>query len=136
MPPCDSSATIVDRVSTVLHPYGTLSLLSSPCLQGLSAAPQVRPSPLCSPLLSTVGASSYNQLLQDVDSAVAVSQAATPRAATGTAFNVFAALRDALSRGIVSRLLRHPTGGPRLPIHPVCCSPARWRGTPVAPPSS
>ena len=110
--------------------------LSSPCLQGLSAAPQVRPSPLRSPLLFTVGASSYNRLWQDVDVAVAVFQAATRRAATGTAFDVSAALCDTLCRGIVNRLPCCPARGPRSPVRSMGCSPARRRGAPLAPPSS
>ena len=101
----------------------------------------MRPSPLCSPLLSTVGASSYYLLLQDVDLAVAVFRAATRRAATGTAFDVSAALRDTLCRGIVSRFLRRPTSGPRSLIRPMGCSPANRspahrRGAPLAFPSS
>ena len=60
----------------------------------------MRPSPLRSPLLFTVGTSSYNRLWQDIDLALAVFQAATRGAATGTAFDVSAALRDALCRGM------------------------------------
>ena len=91
--------------------------------------------PLASTLLLTVDAVSYNQLWQDVDLAVAFFQAATRRAATGTAFDVSAALRDALCRGIVNRLPRCPAMGPRSPMHPMGCSPARRRGAPLAPPS-
>ena len=96
----------------------------------------MRPSPLRSPLLFTVGASSGNQLWQDVDLAVAVFQAATRRAATGTAFDVSAALCDALCRGILNRFPRCTDMGPRSPMHPMGCSPARRRGAPLASPSS
>ena len=96
----------------------------------------MRPSPLRSPLLSTADASSYYLLWQDVDLAVAVFQAATQRAATGTAFDVSATLRDALCRGIVSRFPRRPAGGPRSFIRPMGCSPAHRPGAPLAPPSS
>ena len=96
----------------------------------------MRPSPLRGPLLFTVGASSYNRLCQDVDLAVAVLQAATRRAATRTAFDVSAALRDGLCRGIVNRLPRCPARGPRSLVRPMGCSPARRRGAPLAPPSS
>ena len=95
----------------------------------------MRPSPLLAPSYS-VDAASYNQLSQDIDLAVAVFQAATRRAATGTAFDVSAALCDALCRGIVNRLPRCPAMGTRSPMHPMGCSPARWRGAPLAPPSS
>ena len=116
-----------------LHLY---SLSSSLCLQGLSAAPQVRPSPLRSPLLSTLGASSYYQLWPDVDLAVAIFQTSTRRAATGTAFDVSAAVRDALCMGIVNCFPRRSTGEPRSPVRPVGRSPAHQRGAPLAPPSS
>ena len=91
------------------------SLSSSPCLQGLSAAPQVRPSPLRGPLLFTVGASSCYRLWPDVDLAVAFFLAATRRVTTGTAFDVSATLRDALCKGIVNRFLRRSAGEPRSP---------------------
>ena len=103
------------------------SLSPSPCLQGLSAAPQVRPSPLRNPLISTVGASSYYQLWPDVDLAVAIFQAATRRVTTGTAFDVSATLRDALCRGIVNRFRRRSTGEPRSPRRPVGRGPAHRR---------
>ena len=120
------------RYSThVVHSFS-----STPCLQGLSAAPQVRPFSLHSPLLSTLGASSYNQLWQDVDLAMVVFQATMRTAVTETAFDVSAALRDALCRGIVSRLPHRPTGGPRSLMRPMGCSPAHRRGAPLAPPSS
>ena len=96
----------------------------------------MRPSPLRSPVLFKVGASSYNQLWQDVELAVAVFQAATRRATTGNAFDVSAALRDALCRGIVNRLPRCTARGPRSPVRPLGCSPARRHGAPVTPPSS
>ena len=96
----------------------------------------MRPSPLRSPLLSIGGASSYYRLWQDVDLAMAVFQAATRRAATGTAFDVSAALRDALCRGRVMRFPRRSTGGPHSLIHPMGCSPAHQRGALLAPPSS
>ena len=92
----------------------------------------MRPFPLRSPLLFTMGASSYYLLWQDVDLTVAVFQAATRIAATGTAFDVSSALCDALCRGIVNRFSCRCTGGPRSLIRPMGCSP----GAPLAPPSS
>ena len=50
----------------------------------------MRPSPLLAVLL-TVGTAFYVRLWQDVDLAVAIFQAATRGAATGTAFDVSAA---------------------------------------------
>ena len=47
--------------------------------------------PLASPLLLILGAMFYNRLWQDVDLAVAIFQAATRGAATGTALDVSAA---------------------------------------------
>ena len=94
------------------------------------------PSPLRSPLLSTVGASSYYQLWQDVDLAVVVFQAATRTAATVTAFDVTAALRDALCRGIVNLFPRRSTSGPRSLILPMGCRPAHRRGAALAAPFS
>ena len=92
--------------------------------------------PLASPLLLRVDAASYNHLWQDVDLAVAILQPAARGAATGTAFDVSAAQRDALCMGRVSRLPRCPIVGPRSPMPPMGCSPARQRRAPLAPPSS
>ena len=54
----------------------------------------------------------------------------------GTVLDVSAAQRDALCRGIVSHLPCCPIVGPRWPMRPMGCRPARQRGAPLAPPSS
>ena len=76
---------------------------------------------------------SYNQLWQDVDLAVAIFLAATRGAATWIAFDVFAALRDALCRGIVNRLPRCPAMGPRSPMRPMLQHRAPARCSPRTP---
>ena len=83
----------------------------------------MRPSPLRSPLLSTVGASSCYQLWRDVDLAVAIFQAATRNVTTGTAFDVSATLCDTLCKGIVNRFPRRSTGEP-------ACLDALWVAAP------
>ena len=93
----------------------------------------MRPSPLRSPLLSTVGTSSYYQLWPDVDLAVTIFQAAMRRVITGTAFDVSATLRDALCRGIVNRFPRRSTGEARSPRRPVGCSPRTGAALPLRP---
>ena len=52
VPPRDSSPAIVALFRSVPPVLCTLSLSLLPCLQGLSAAPQVRPSPLLAPSYS------------------------------------------------------------------------------------
>ena len=137
MPPRDSSPAIVAPFSALLHPYGALCLsLSSPVSPRAECRTPGASLPLASPLLLTVDAASYNELWQDVDLAVAIFQGATRGAATGTAFDVSSALRDALCRGISNRLMRCHAIGPRSRMQPMGCSRARQRGAPLAPPSS
>ena len=74
------------------YSYGALCLsLSSPMSPRAECRTPGASLPLASPLPLTVGVASYNQLWQDVDLAVAIFQAATRGAATGTAFDVSAA---------------------------------------------
>ena len=91
VPPRDSSLAIVAPFSALLHPYGALCLSLSllPCLQGPSAAPQVRPSPLLAPSCSQWAL--RPTINSGKTSTVAIFQAATRGAATGTAFDVSAA---------------------------------------------
>ena len=134
VPPLDPSPAIVAPIPTLLHPRGALSLLVAVSPRG-ECRTQLRLSPLRSPLLSTVGVSSYYLLWQDVDLAVAVFQAAKRRAATGTAFDVSAALRDALCRGIVSRFSRRPPVDPARLYALWVATPRTGAALPSPPPS-
>ena len=106
----------------------TLSLSLLPCLQGLSAAPRVRPSPLL--------ATSYSQWA--LRSTIGSGKTSTspwqssrplhgePRRGLHSTYPPLK--RDALCRGIVSRLLRCPIVGPHSPVRPaVLCSHPRPR---------
>ena len=110
--------------------------LSAPVSPRAECRTPIASLPLASPLWLIVDAASYNELWQDVDIAVAILQLAARGAATGTAFDVSAAQRDALCMGSLSRLPRCLIVGPRSPMRPMGCSPARQRGAPLAPPSS
>ena len=100
-------------LSAQLHPYGALSLsLLIPCLQGLSAAPQVRPSPLLA-----VSCSQWARRSKFGSGKTSTSPWQSSRPLRGEPrrglHSTYPPLkRDALCRGIISRPIRRPTVGP------------------------
>ena len=103
-------------LSAQLHPYGALylSLLLS-CLQGLSAAPRVRPSPLLA-----ISCSQWAQRSTFGSGKTSTSPWQSSRPLRGEPRRglhpTYPPLkRDALCRGIISRKIRRPTVGPSPP---------------------
>ena len=129
VPPRDSSPAVVAPNPALVYPCVAISLVA------VSLRAECRTLavslPLAQPLLSTVGASSYYQLRQDINLAAALFQAATRRVAMGSPFHVSAALRDALCTGIVNCTLQCSAREPCLSM--MACSPAHRRGAPLAP---
>ena len=103
-------------LSAQLHPYGALSLPRLiPCLQGLSAAPQVRPSPLLA-----ISCSQWAHRSKFGSGKTSTSQWQSSRPLRGEPrrglHSTYPPLkRDALCRGIISRPIRRPTVGPSPP---------------------
>ena len=122
-------------LSAQLHPYGALSLsLSIPCLQGLSAAPQVRPSPLLAFCCSQWARRSKFGSGKMSTSPWQSSRPLRGEPRRGLHSTYPPLKRDALCRGIISRPIRRPTVGPLSPVRHQGCSTTRQRGAPLAPP--
>ena len=103
-------------LSAQLHPYGALclSLLLS-CLQGLSATPRVRPSPLLAISCSQRAQRSTFASGKTSTSAWQSSRLLRGEPRRGLHSTYPPLKRDALCRGIISRPIRRPTVGPSPP---------------------